>query len=283
MLPLSWVEESFPDIKHLAAHQAGGQKVVFTGVHRDEGDVVLKLILPTTSQDAVSREVLAVQLVHSSRVPEIFAVGTQSSPVGEITWIREQRIMGCTLRHLMSQGHLSPAQILIMTYHVLQALYDAESAKIVHRDVKPENIMIDQAGSFWLLDFGIARHLSMPALTATISAFGKFTPGYAPVEQFRNIQSDIDARADLFALGVTVHECVNLTHPFINGARDVMEVLSKVETYNLSRVCVQCKMQNQFADLIEAMTKKRRDHRIRYVEEALEWMREIITEEGLPQ
>jgi serine/threonine protein kinase len=97
--------------------------------------------------------------------------------------------------------------VLRLGLHVLEALERAETVQIVHRDVKPDNIMCDGEGNFWLLDFGIARHLELSSLTPTASPFGKMTLGYAPPEQCRNVKGDIDSRADLFALGVTLHEC----------------------------------------------------------------------------
>jgi serine/threonine-protein kinase len=80
----------------------------------------------------------------------------------------------------------------------------AEAVSIVHRDVKPANIIVDPQGEFWLIDFGVARHLDLDSLTATAAPGGCGTIGYAPAEQCRNDKPDIDARADLFALGVTL-------------------------------------------------------------------------------
>ncbi|MFX8601132.1 serine/threonine protein kinase, partial [Acinetobacter baumannii] len=75
--------------------------------------------------------------------------------------------------------------------------------------------MIDLNGDFWLLDFGIARHLAMSSLTADFRTFGKFTPGYAPIEQWRNLKSEIDSRSDMFALGVTIIEASTGVNPFL--------------------------------------------------------------------
>jgi eukaryotic-like serine/threonine-protein kinase len=79
------------------------------------------------------------------------------------------------------------------------------------------------------IDFDIARHLRLESLTATAAAFGQFTWGYAPPEQCRNIKAQIDARSDLFALGVTLYECATGSNPFRKGARDPLEILSRIE------------------------------------------------------
>jgi len=69
---------------------------------------------------------------------------------------------------------------------------------------------------FWLLDFGIARHLDLSSLTATSLPYGKMTLGYAPPEQCRNFKREIDSRADLFALGVTMQRNVQQAEmPFL--------------------------------------------------------------------
>lgn len=283
MLNQHWVEQNFPDITSVAPLGQGGQKQVFSGVHASDGDVVLKIIHPAVPAPAIDREVLAVEQIRSPRVPRIREVGTVATPFGTCIWIREQRVTGVSLRARLAVSPLSTSELLKLTFQILEALETAESASIVHRDVKPDNIMLDGAGEFWLLDFGIARHLSMSALTATAAPFGKFTVGYAPVEQFRNVQASIDSRADLFALGVTVHECATGVQPFWNGSRDQLEILSKVEREPLPPLVVACNASDSFRDLIDAMTKKRRDQRVSSVAEALTWMREIMEAEGNPK
>lgn len=61
---------------------------------------------------------------------------------------------------------------------------------LVHRDIKPLNIILDNKGKFWLLDFGIAKHLDLVSITPTNNPFGPFTLGYASSEQFRNFKKD---------------------------------------------------------------------------------------------
>ena len=75
-----------------------------------------------------------------------------------------------------------------------------EACKIVHRDIKPENIIVTSAGKIFFLDFGIARILGLPTLTKTEAIVGPHTPGYAAPEQFNDLKSDIDSRADLFSI-----------------------------------------------------------------------------------
>lgn len=279
-ISLAWITNSFPNLKNIQPLSQGGQKLVFSAEHQTEGDVVLKIIHPSQDAETVRREILAVQQITSARVPRILDVGRVATPMGPCIWLREQRIMGNTLRERLTTGQLSLDELFRYGTQVLEALADAENAQIVHRDVKPENIMIDTKGDFWLLDFGISRHLSMAAITPATNAFGKFTPGYAPPEQFRNIQSEIDARADLFAYGVTMFECVTGKQPFQDGALNALEVLRRVENNVLPRLTVSCVASNSFADFVSALTQRRRDHRPSTVAQALTWFKEIVDAEG---
>ena len=280
-IDLVWLRQQFPRLSNLTPLSVGGQKLVFAGVYPVEGEVVLKLIHPRQDQEQTRRELLAVSQVNSLRVPPILEVGIISTPVGDCSWFRERKIAGKTVRELLVLGPLSIPDLLRLGLHILEALLDAEQAKIVHRDVKPENIIRDSFGSFWLIDFGIARHLELDSITATVSAFGKFTVGYAPQEQFRNVKTEIDARCDLFALGVTLYECATGRNPFADGARDAMEQLTRVETMPLPRLNLTFASAQKFADLVAAMTQKRRDHRPSTVREAYDWMKEICDAEGL--
>ena len=280
-IDLVWLRQQFPRLSNLTPLSVGGQKLVFAGVHPVDGEVVLKLIHPRQDHEQTRRELLAVSQVNSVRVPPILEVGTISTPVGDCSWFRERKIAGKTVRELLVVGPLSIPDLLRLGLHTLEALLNAEQAKIVHRDVKPENIIRDNFGSFWLIDFGIARHLDLDSITATVSAFGKFTVGYAPQEQYRNIKTEIDARCDLFALGVTLYECATGRNPFADGARDAMEQLTRVETMPLPRLSLTFASAQKFADLVAAMTQKRRDHRPSTVREAYDWMKEICDAEGI--
>ena len=142
--------------------------------------------------------------------------------------------------------------------------------------------MVDVSGDYWLLDFGISRHLAMSPLTPMTSPFGKFTLGYAPPEQLRNIQNEIDARADLFAFGVMFYECSTGRHPFRDGAANEFEMIRRVENDVLPTLQLPCKDANSLADLIRAITQKRRDHRPATVADALAWMQEIMDAQRSP-
>jgi eukaryotic-like serine/threonine-protein kinase len=274
-LDASWVQTNFPDLTNVVALTPGGQKSVFAATHPVDGNVVVKLINQGQANETTDREVLAVQIVQSPRVPHILEQGRIQTVSGELVWLREQRIIGQTVRQALSSGPFAVPQLLRLGLHVLEALAMAEDAQIVHRDVKPENVIIDPSGDCWLLDFGIARHLTLNSLTGTGQIWGKFTLGYSPPEQMRNLKPQIDSRADLFALGVTLYECATGQNPFRQPPASDLEVLKRVETLTLTPLRLAFPAANEFRDLVEAMTQKRRDLRPHSVREALTWMQEV--------
>ena len=283
-IDVAWLSMKFTDLNNLASLSSGGQKWVFSADHATDGDVVLKLFKPSgtpSEVELVFREMIAVQTVASDRVPEILEHGEIDTQLGRCFWFREQRIAGNDLSNVLQAGPLNTGRLLRLGRHMLDALSKAEEEQIVHRDVKPQNIMMDATENFWLLDFGLARHLTLTSITPTADPFGKCTPGYAPPEQFRNIKSEIDARADLFALGVTLYECATGSIVFRQVARTVLEVLHNVETKPLVPLSLSFGSANEFRDLVATMTQKRRDHRPLTVAEALDWMRDICSRENI--
>jgi len=278
---VGWLAVQFPDLQNIQPLSQGGQKQVFSALHGHDGDVVLKLMHPTADMERTRRELVAVAQVQSARVPRILDQGTVQTPLGDCFWFREQRIQGRTVREHLATGPFEVPRLLRLALHVSETLVAAEAVSIVHRDVKPENLILDPSGNCWLIDFGLARHLGLESLTATANAFGHVTWGYAPLEQCRNIKQEIDARADLFALGVTLYECATGANPFRVGARDVLEVLRRVENGNLPRLHLSISSASSFADLIAALTQRQRIHRPQSAREAYDWIKDICDREGL--
>jgi eukaryotic-like serine/threonine-protein kinase len=281
-IDITWLQKSFPDLSDFRLLGQGGQKLVLAAKHGQDGEVVLKIVYPKTDPESVRREILAVQQTQSPRVPRILEYGIADTNLGACVWLREEKVSGATLRSILASGPLPAKDILKLGLQMMEALEGAERAQIVHRDVKPDNIMRDSAGDFWLLDFGIARHLDLSSLTATALPYGKMTLGYAPPEQCRNFKRDIDSRADLFALGVTMHECATGKNAFLDPPpRDHLELLKRVERVVLPSIALPIVARDSFRDLIATMTQKNRIHRPRTIGEAKLWLLEICESEGL--
>jgi tetratricopeptide (TPR) repeat protein len=168
-------------------------------------DVAIKLIETTLLQGpdhAWQRERFvrearaAARLVH----PNIAVVHDVDPDAG---WLVMELVAGDTLRTRAEGGPLAPELVESIALQILGALSAAHEAGIVHRDIKPSNLMIAPDGSVKLLDFGVARIVDVE-VTNTGQQFG--TPAYMAPEQLRG--GSIDARADLYALGVTLYELV---------------------------------------------------------------------------
>ncbi|VTT99590.1 protein kinase : Uncharacterized protein OS=Cupriavidus necator (strain ATCC 17699 / H16 / DSM 428 / Stanier 337) GN=H16_A0884 PE=4 SV=1: Pkinase [Gemmataceae bacterium] len=277
----AWMASSFPDIVGITEIKRGGQKSVYGGTHSSDGQVVLKVFHPSANPDRAVREVEAARTILCPRIPRVLELGRAPSNLGEVVWLREPRIPGQDLRIVIGTGPLPPADLMRLTLHALEALAAAEQVRIVHRDVKPDNVIRGADGSFWLIDFGFARHLDLESLTASGAEHAFGTLGYSPLEQCQNRKDDIDARTDLFSLGVTIHECATGVNPYRAGSPQPAEVFRRVEQEPLPPLPNPVDADDCFRDLLLAMTRTRREQRIDSAAEALKWMREIAAHENI--
>ncbi len=126
-------------------------------------------------------------------------------------YIVMEYVPGRTLDQLLSaENHrLSPATALDLTEQLARALHYAHSQCIIHRDVKPANIIVTEDGRAKIADFGIAK-LDLTQFTATGQVFG--TPSYMSPEQIEG--EEVDARSDLFSLGVILYSMLTGYRPF---------------------------------------------------------------------
>ena len=111
---------------------------------------------------------------------------------------------------LTTTGPLKPARAVMIIEQVAKALQAAHNVGLVHRDVKPSNILVADYDFAYLIDFGIARGVGEATLTSVGTMIG--TPYYMAPERFRD--GPVDARADVYALACVLHECLTGTTPF---------------------------------------------------------------------
>jgi serine/threonine protein kinase len=274
-IDMPWVSKLFPDLDKLAFLGQGGQKWVFTGLHPKDGEVVIKLIKPLQDPIRLQREVETVRKMGSARVPRVFETGSVMSPLGPLLWLREARIHGAALRSLLAEGPLDRAEVFRLANDLLEALDDAAKLGIVHRDVKPENLLRDTNGRYWLLDFGVARNLDLESLTPTAAPWGVGTLGYSPPEQLRNVKTRIDQRSDLFSCGVVLYESATGFNPYTSGANDVAEVVGRIETLTPEPLPDHMIGAGNLDAYVQTLLQKFPDRRPSTINEARKWLREI--------
>jgi hypothetical protein len=175
-------------------------------------EVALKRILPEVAEDPEfrSRFVHEVRLHSQLRHPnvlELFEFGE-----GAELYLAMELIDGGTLRTVLDNlGKLPPELALFVTAETLKGLSCAHERGIVHRDVKPQNVMVTRAGAVKVADFGISKTSQMTRLTQTGSVIG--TPAYMSPEQATATR--LDARSDLFSVGVMLYEALTGSNPFL--------------------------------------------------------------------
>ncbi|HVL40134.1 MAG TPA: serine/threonine-protein kinase [Fimbriimonadaceae bacterium] len=153
------------------------------------------------------REAKAAGSLSHPNIMTVYEVGDEAGRY----FIAMEFLDGHTLRNeLDTRGHLPPERALEVTKAVLEGLDFAHKSGVVHRDIKPENIQLLTDGRIKLTDFGIARLTFEPNLTMDGQVFG--TPSYMSPEQV--VGREIDARSDLFSVGIVLHEMLAGAKPF---------------------------------------------------------------------
>ena len=191
---------------------AGGMGEVYLAEDTDlKRFVALKFMPAHTASNAdmrarFTREARAVAALSHPNIVTIHEVGE----FGGRPYFAMEHVVGETLRAVIKQGKLTTNQAVRLTMQVCDGLHEAHEAGVVHRDIKPGNIIIDTKGRARILDFGLAMVSGEDKLTKTGSTLG--TAGYMSPEQASGRKTD--GRSDLFSLGVVLYEMITGRRPF---------------------------------------------------------------------
>jgi len=179
--------------------------------------VALKLLSPQLGEDESFRERftresrLAASLDHPNIIPIYEAAESEGT-----FFIAMRYVEGSDLRTILKEGPLDTGRVIPIIDQAANALAAAHARGLVHRDVKPANILVDPGAArgeqdhVYLSDFGVAKQTAAPGLTKAGIFVG--TADYAAPEQIEG--KELDARADIYSLGCVVYECLTATSAY---------------------------------------------------------------------
>jgi eukaryotic-like serine/threonine-protein kinase len=205
----------------------GGMGTVYKVYDRElERVVAMKVIRPELAQTAEAlnrfkQELIIARQVTHRNVSRIYDLAEADG----VKFITMEFIEGRSLSTLLQEkGKLAPKQAAGVIVQVCRALEAAHAEGVIHRDLKPQNIMLDAHDRVVVMDFGIARSIAIGSMTQTGIVLG--TPAYMSPEQAKG--EELDARSDLFSLGIIFYELLTNNSPY--KAETALEALYKRTT-----------------------------------------------------
>ena len=239
-------------------------------------EVALKLLSPEIASDAMTIERFRNELKLARKVTHRNVCRMYDLNKADDTYyITMEYVAGEDLKSLIKRiGQFSEGKTIALAKQVCEGLAEAHGLGVIHRDLKPQNIMIDKQGNAHIMDFGIARSLEVHGLTEAGMLIG--TPDYMSPEQAEG--EEIDHRSDVYSLGVVLYEMVTGRVPFEGKTAVSIAMKHKVEVPVAPR-----ELSSQISEGINAIIlrcmEKDRGNRFQTVEELLAELKAL--EEGL--
>ncbi len=205
---------NFADRYHILEELGrGGMGRVFKALDTQVDEkLALKLLNPNVTADEKSRERFRNELKTTRQISHrhICRVYDFSEWDGQ-AFITMEYVSGEDLKSLIRRvGHLTPGKAVFIARQIAEGLSEAHRLGVIHRDLKPHNIMIDKDGNVRIMDFGIARSFQKTGVTDTGVIIG--TPEYMAPEQVEG--KELDQRTDLYSLGIILYEMLTGRVPF---------------------------------------------------------------------
>jgi len=200
------------DYEVLGVLGAGGMGKVYKvrNVISDRVEAMKVLLANLAAQkDLADRFLREIKLLASLNHPNIAALNTAMTLNNQLIMMMEY-VDGVTLASRLQDGPIPPADAVNYSTQLLSALSYAHKLNVIHRDVKPANMMLTPQGAVKLMDFGIARPNNEQGMTVTGTTLGSLN--YMSPEQVRG--EAVDQRSDLYSMGVSIYEMVTGQLPF---------------------------------------------------------------------
>lgn len=252
----------------------GGMAEVYLAFHETlQRHVALKVLRTdlAASPDHATRFLqearAAASLIHPNIV-QVYDVGSS----GSLQFIAQEYIPGVTLRSLIQRnGTLAACEGLSITLQIASALAKASSLGVVHRDIKPDNILLTSDGEVKVADFGLARARSQNSnLTEVGVALG--TPLYMSPEQIQG--KPVDARSDLYSLGVTAFEMFAGQPPF-QGDTPLSLAIQHVQNAPPDLSTIRPDLDQQIIAIVNTLLAKNTDDRFASATDLIRSIRKV--------
>ncbi|HSI84887.1 MAG: protein kinase [Candidatus Methylacidiphilales bacterium] len=208
----------------------GGMGAVYLAVNPVlQTEVALKILPPSVVRDSPQvaqrflREARLAAQINHKRVVAVKDADLDSAT--GLYYMVLEYVPGGSLGDRLASGPFAEEDALCVVFDVAQALEEAEAHHIVHRDIKPDNIMLDAQGHAKLADLGVAKQVIAKATNLTQEGSSIGTPAYMSPDQIRNAQ-DADTRDDIYSLGATLYELLTGQPPFDGST--AYNIVSKV-------------------------------------------------------
>ena len=199
----------------------GGMGAVYLAEQPGLGrEVAIKELIQSADPVSLKRFLQEAQVMARTSHPNLVQVHDMEL-LGDTNYLVLEFVRGRSLRDWMNEGKpIPPPQVFAVMHGVLQALDYAHRHAVVHRDMKPENVLIADEGMVKVADFGIARLMDDMAVGGTATKTGTTvgTPQYMSPEQVAS--SKVDGRSDLYSAGIMFYELVTGQPPFTAGEAD---------------------------------------------------------------
>jgi serine/threonine protein kinase len=203
--------------------------------------VALKVIKPGLANLELLRrfehEAEALGRLHHPGIAQVLEAGTADTGYGPQPYFAMELIHGETLGDYAEKHRLSTRGRLEIIARVCDAVQHAHQSGLIHRDLKPGNILVDQDGQPKVLDFGVARLTYAETKTMLKTATGRLvgTPAYMSPEQALSDPLELDTRSDVYSLGVILYELLAARLPYAIG-KQIYEVLEAIRAEDPARL-----------------------------------------------